>query len=158
MIKAVLAPYLLVLALVTVGKPFVEVPFLWHSSAHRVRKLELIPFGDLFTTVPWWGSITNIVFNVALFVPFGMLVAMLVAYQPHPVRRTVLIAGGVSLGIEVLQFIFRLGFTDIDDVILNVLGAWLGARLVCFHAVSKRMAMLVTGFLTFLVLGLLRVS
>lgn len=39
-----------------------------------------------------------------------------------------MIAAGVSLGIEITQFLFSLGFTDIDDLILNSLGGWVGAK------------------------------
>lgn len=146
------------LAVVTVGKPFFELPPIWSSRAHRVRKLELIPFSDLFTSTPWWGSITNILFNVALFVPFGLLVAMLLAFQPFPRRRTMWIVGAVSLGIETTQYIFRLGFSDIDDIILNVLGAWIGATIVADRTIRKRTAVILTALFSLLVLGLIRVG
>lgn len=142
----------------TVGKPFFELPPLWRSQAHRVRKLELIPFSDLFTSTPWWGSITNIIFNVALFVPFGLLVALLLAFHPFPRRRTMWIAGAVSLSIEATQFVFRLGFTDVDDLILNVCGAWIGATIVYNRTIRNRTAVALTALFSMLVLGMLRVS
>lgn len=147
----------MVLALVTIGKPFLALPPIWNSRGHRIRKLELIPFGDLFTTVPWWGSITNIIFNLALFVPFGLLVMMLLSFEPFPRRRTVWIAAGTSLAIEVTQYIFRLGFTDIDDVILNTVGAWLGATIVAHRTIRKRTAIILTTMFSVLILSLLRV-
>lgn len=144
------------LAVVTVGKPFFEIRPLWRSSVHRVRRLELIPFSEFLTATPRWGSITNVIFNVALFVPFGLLVALLLAYQPFPVKRTVWIAAGVSLFIEVTQFVFRLGFSDIDDIILNVFGAWCGAMLAAKHKLSKRAALALTFGASVLVLSLIR--
>ncbi|QGU03248.1 VanZ like family protein [Corynebacterium kalinowskii] len=146
------------LAVVTVGKPFFELYPLWSSRAHRVRKLELIPFEDFFTSTPWWGSITNLIFNVALFVPFGLLVVMLLEFEPFPRRRTLWIAGGVSLAIETAQYVFRLGFSDIDDLILNVVGAWIGATIVSHRRIRKRTAIILTAAVSMLVLGLLRFS
>lgn len=145
------------LAVVTVGKPFFELRPLWHSRAHRVRKLELIPFSDLFTTVPWWGSITNIIFNVVLFVPIGVLLKRLLSYQPFPLRKTLLIAAGISLAIETTQYVFRLGFSDIDDLILNVAGAWIGATLLARQSISLRAALVMTATASVLVLALVRV-
>lgn len=144
------------LAVVTVGKPFFEIRPLWRSSVHRVRRLELIPFSEFLTSTPRWGSITNVIFNVALFVPFGLLVAMLLAYRPFPRRRTVWIAAGVSLLIEVTQFVFYLGFSDIDDIILNVIGAWCGATLAVKHTVTRRTALALTFGAIVLVFSLLR--
>ena len=67
-------------------------------------------------------SIQNIN-NILVFIPFGAL---------FPVRRwkplfvTVLL---FSIAIEVVQYIFNLGWCEIDDVIHNVLGCMIGYGL-----------------------------
>ncbi|WP_068801445.1 VanZ family protein [Corynebacterium phoceense] len=37
------------------------------------------------------------------------------------------IAAGLSVGIEVTQYIFALGYSDVDDVLFNTAGAAMGA-------------------------------
>lgn len=41
-----------------------------------------------------------------------------------------------SLGIEATQFIFNIGVTDIDDVILNIIGGSIG--LLLLHQLKKK--------------------
>ncbi len=43
---------------------------------------------------------------------------------------TILLAMALSLGIEITQYVFSLGFSDVDDLVFNTLGASLGAFLV----------------------------
>jgi hypothetical protein len=66
----------------------------------------------------------NVVGNVAMFVPVGWLLAVLVGRRR--VLRALFACVGLSMAIEVTQlFVGR--FSDIDDVILNTTGAVLGA-------------------------------
>ena len=58
----------------------------------------------------------------------------------RPARRTILlhatiISAGLSLSIEILQYICALGRTDIDDLLFNTLGGFLGAGIA---AISGR--------------------
>ncbi len=65
--------------------------------------------------------------NIALFVPFGWLVPMLWP-RLRSVWTIVLLAAVTSLAIEVSQLLFILGRqSSIDDVLLNVTGALIGA-------------------------------
>lgn len=43
------------------------------------------------------------------------------------VRGTVLVGFLTSLAIEIAQYVFALGYSDIDDLLMNTLGAFLGA-------------------------------
>ncbi|GED68553.1 hypothetical protein BRE01_22550 [Brevibacillus reuszeri] len=67
----------------------------------------------------------NLFGNIALFMPLGMLLPLLFpTFQSiHRIFFTALLA---SLGIEFLQFLFALGSFDVDDLLLNVVGALLG--------------------------------
>jgi glycopeptide antibiotics resistance protein len=69
-------------------------------------------------------GVFNVVGNVAVFVPLGWLLALVIR------RRPILVAAEVGFGlsavVEVLQS-FTGRITDIDDVILNGSGAVLGA-------------------------------
>lgn len=84
---------------------------------------------ELINLVPFSNEIDIVAYalNVVLFVPFGLLVPMI--WQNMGKLRGVLLgAFGFTLLIEVSQLLnFR--STDIDDVILNVLGAAVGFGL-----------------------------
>lgn len=70
--------------------------------------------------------------NVLLFFPLGILLPLL--WRRLRFRRGLLIALGASITIELLQYVSRAWgshrLADIDDVILNVVGACLGMALV----------------------------
>ena len=73
--------------------------------------------------------VINTLGNVVLFLPLGILLP-LVSSRFHLLKRVLLLALCLSLSIELLQFMLRfLGnarAVDIDDVLLNTLGACLG--------------------------------
>ena len=70
--------------------------------------------------------------NFVLFIPLGILIPLI--WRRLRFRSGMLIATGVSISIELLQYLSRaLGSqrtADVNDVILNVLGASLGLALV----------------------------
>ena len=47
----------------------------------------------------------------------------------YSLKKTVQIALIVSVSIECLQYLFNIGVVDIDDVILNVVGSYIGYLL-----------------------------
>ena len=71
----------------------------------------------------------NTLGNVALFMPLGILLP-LVDTRFRSLKRVLLLALCLSLTIETLQFALRFvgnpRAVDIDDVLLNTLGACLG--------------------------------
>ena len=67
------------------------------------------------------------ILNVLLFVPIGFLAAC--GLQGLTWKKVLLLGGGLSVCIEVLQFIFKKGFCETDDVIHNVLGCLIGYGL-----------------------------
>ena len=64
-------------------------------------------------------SIQNIN-NILVFIPFGAL------FPGKNWKWLLLIAVLLSAGIEAVQYVFNLGWCEIDDVICNVLGAAVG--------------------------------
>ena len=70
-------------------------------------------------------SFENLVGNVAVFVPFGFMLPW--AEEPFRKRWKVLLNAFVFVaGIEVFQLISAFGVFDVDDILLNCLGAMLG--------------------------------
>ncbi|WJY69082.1 VanZ like family protein [Corynebacterium auris] len=107
---------------ITVGKAYVDGP-LWDASVQALREIRLIPLQEFSQPTVWYGPWLNFLGNVALFVPVGLLAR----------RRAVPVGAGLSLAIELTQFVTATGYTDIDDLIFNTLGAalggWLAGRL-----------------------------
>lgn len=69
-------------------------------------------------------SVWDIVLNVVLFLPLGILVKLL--YSSLSFGKMLLIAVGFSLCIETSQYVFEKGIAQIDDVMHNAIGAMIG--------------------------------
>lgn len=62
--------------------------------------------------------------NIIWFVPFGFLLKKLTRLTT---AKIIFFGFLLSLFIEVMQFIFGVGVSEIDDLLLNTLGALIGA-------------------------------
>ena len=117
---------LMAIAVATVGKPFIDIPGVVDASAHARRSLDLQMFNGFNNPHPWWGPWTNTFGNIALFMPLGACLVVL-GQNSRLVRfgrgGTILLAMALSLGIEITQYVFSLGFSDVDDLVFNTLGA-----------------------------------
>lgn len=67
------------------------------------------------------------ILNVLLFMPIGFLAGC--GLRGMTFKKVLLIGGGLSVFIELLQFVFKKGFCETDDVIHNVLGCIIGYGL-----------------------------
>lgn len=77
----------------------------------------------------------NIVGNIAAFVPLGFFFSLLCCKKR--LLGTMLCSLLVILGIETAQLLFQIGIFDVDDILLNGIGALLGwcvSRLWFFRA------------------------
>lgn len=90
------------------------------------RSLNLIPFGA--SMMQNGGiSLSEIVFNALFFVPLGMYLSFLnVAKKPW---QGILVGFAVSIAFEAVQFAFKIGASDITDVIMNTLGTAIGVLI-----------------------------
>lgn len=129
LIMGVLVAYATVVLALTTLKSFFTIGLLWKPENQRVRSLELVPFDAFLGGGGWFGPVFNTLGNIALFVPLGMLAVMLWRRSTRPVLRATLAGLLFSLAIETTQFLFALGRSDIDDLLLNTLGAAVGAGL-----------------------------
>ncbi|MBR3431625.1 MAG: sugar transferase [Clostridia bacterium] len=80
----------------------------------------------LFTVAKWWqreDMILQIIANILMFVPLGLLLSPTMGW------RSILFGLGFSLCIELCQLLFSCGFSEIDDVIHNTLGVFIGYSL-----------------------------
>lgn len=67
---------------------------------------------------------SNLVGNVVLFIPFSIISVVVFNIQSR--ARIILLSFGLSFVVELLQYVFRVGVADIDDILLNVTGALIG--------------------------------
>ncbi len=73
--------------------------------------------------------------NVLFFIPIGFLFCLLV--RKHKVGFTLLVGLGFSLVIELSQYFFKRGAFDVDDLINNTIGTFIGC-LLCMVWDAKR--------------------
>lgn len=62
--------------------------------------------------------------NVLAFIPLGLLLGW--AFYKHSFVKTIMVGFMVSVTVESLQFCFKRGFSEINDVINNTLGCAIG--------------------------------
>lgn len=73
------------------------------------------------------GYLEQIVLNVLLFVPLGIIGASLIKNEKKYLYGIVLGIGGlISACIEILQYQLQCGLSELDDIISNTLGMFLG--------------------------------
>lgn len=119
----VIALSVVVIAIVTLGKPFVEIPGLVHGAAHAVRSIDMQLFDGFDSPNYWYAPWTNSIGNIALFMPF----AAGIYARTKSFLAAVVASFVASVGIEITQYVFALGYSDIDDLFFNTVGGVLGA-------------------------------
>ena len=70
-------------------------------------------------------TLTNIAGNIAAFVPLGLLFPSIIK-RLNKFLIVISITTFTSLAIEIMQYVLEVGISDIDDLILNVLGGAVG--------------------------------
>ena len=79
----------------------------------------------------------EVVLNILVFLPVGFLLTL--TFRGISWWHALLIGCGISVSIEVLQFILKRGLSEFDDVFSNTLGCLigLGAYKMIEYAVSR---------------------
>lgn len=98
----------------------------WQAS-HSWETIQCVPLIGTISMLRYglWDFIYPVVGNIIWFLPFGMMLSFLFANR-FTRKKAMRMAFFLSLSIEAGQWFFGTGISDIDDVILNVAGAWLG--------------------------------
>ena len=92
--------------------------------------INLIPFrtiGEYFSNQRgFWHNFlnVNIIWNIIAFVPFGLYLPIVRGNRKIAVYLAWIFL--FSLSAEIIQWFFRVGVADIDDITLNCLGGFLG--------------------------------
>ena len=97
----------------------------------RAYQYNLIPFVEIRRfwvyreQLGTFAVFTNLVGNVVGFVPYGLLLPVIFR-NFRSGGRIVLSGFALSLTVEIIQLITKVGSFDVDDLMLNTLGAFLG--------------------------------
>ena len=104
---------------------------LWVTLFFR-EPMKVRIFRGLFWEIEM-GYWNNNIQNILLFIPLGFLIGG---------KRGIIAGVLLSIGIELTQYIFRLGYCELDDVLNNTIGAAIGSLL--FKKFGKRIEQLCT--------------
>ncbi len=107
-----------------------------HSYEHEKN---LIPFQVLrdfrrISDIGVFNYFSNLIGNILLFVPIAFIFISI--FRIYKLSAILIFSFLLSFAIESLQYIFEVGYADVDDIILNVTGAAVGYHL--YHAFERR--------------------
>lgn len=77
-------------------------------------------------------TFTELALNILIFVPVGYLLARLSVH-----KRWIVLGGSflITLSIELLQLVLKRGFFELSDILLNMVGAFLGYNI--YRVISR---------------------
>ncbi len=85
---------------------------------------EIRRFVEYRETLGLFEVFTNLFGNILIFLPYGFFIS--VASSCRGFFMTLFYSFGLSLGVEIFQFLTRVGSFDVDDLLLNTIGGLLG--------------------------------
>lgn len=114
------------------------------AAEERVYRYNLSPFIEIRRfwiyreQLGVFAVVTNLLGNVIGFIPYGFILPV-IARKCRSGFFIILSGFGISLLVETIQLITKVGCFDVDDLILNTLGAALGylAFAVCNYLRRK---------------------
>ena len=120
------------------------------NGGDSVRMIRLVPFD-------WLGNylsgkrtlrttLKNVLGNILLFVPLGVILPLL--HDKITLKKCVAIGAALSLLAETAQYVFGMGISDIDDIITNTFGTFLGAGI--YYGLFRRLKGSHTAIIIFL--------
>ena len=86
-----------------------------------IKRIFTHPLSDAKT----FRDFRNLAGNVVLFVPLGWILPYFLPFA-RKTKGFLLSAAALILLVELIQAFTLLGFCDFDDLLLNVLGGWIG--------------------------------
>lgn len=101
------------------------------TYSERAYHYNLIPFHEIMRfikyrhVIGWQAVALNIWGNIIAFMPFGSFLPIY-SSRCRNVWMTVLYSFELSLLVELLQLVFKVGSFDVDDLLLNTIGGLLG--------------------------------
>ena len=98
---------------------------------HEANIVRLLPLVSTIifvqNTTSWESIIINLFGNIIMFIPFGFLGWLNAKYFSF--KKLIVDFLSALIIVEALQYFTRLGVFDIDDLVLNSLGVWIGFQM-----------------------------
>lgn len=99
---------------------------MWHRTS-GTRSIEWIPFITFAKAKIQPEYYRTMLMNVFLFYPFGLTFPFVISDRTKYVfLKSTLTACALSIIIETLQFVLCVGYSEMDDIIMNTIGAAIG--------------------------------
>ena len=101
------------------------------TYSERAYHYNLVPLKEIARFVKYWrvlgmkAVLLNILGNVAAFLPFGFFLPVIWVRTRHW-YITVLLSFAMSLLVETMQLVGKVGSFDVDDLLLNTIGGFAG--------------------------------
>ena len=111
---------------------------LTRAELNTVRGYNLVPFTEIFRyEIGSEAFFMNVVGNIVIFIPFGYLISTYI--KPKKVLPILIVSVVSSATVEFVQLCIGRSF-DVDDIILNSLGAIIGFLIyVALNAIKKHL-------------------
>lgn len=93
-------------------------------NAYETSRFEIHPFWSYTQDVLFIDNIMNVI----VFMPIGFLTG--ITSKERRWWKVLLIGGGISLMIEIMQYLYNRGLAETDDVMHNILGCMIGYGLL----------------------------
>lgn len=101
------------------------------TYSERAYHYNLVPLKEIMRFIRYrkvlgtYAVVLNLVGNIIAFMPFGTFLP--IYYERcRKMWYTVLYSFELSLVVEILQLVFKVGSLDVDDLILNTIGGLFG--------------------------------
>lgn len=101
------------------------------TYSERVYHYNLVPFHEIKRFLQYYevlgmpAVMLNLAGNVAAFVPFGFFLPVF-SERCRKIFNTVFYSFELSLLVELIQLVTKVGSFDVDDIILNTIGGAIG--------------------------------
>lgn len=118
-------------------------------TTYQSRSLNLLPFAGYGA-----GGWREMIENLVVFVPLGLLLS--INFKRLGIWQKLAYMFVFSVTVEIMQFVFAIGTTDVTDVIMNTLGGLLG--VAAYGLVRKRMDSQKLNLVIVITLGVLLVA
>ena len=112
---------------------------------HENYRYNLIMFQEIMRyynlgmrTGSWSLFVLNVIGNIVVFMPIGMFLPSLFA-RCRNIFLTTIVSLEISLCVEVVQLITKVGSFDVDDLLLNTLGGICGYIVYMVYRSIKRL-------------------
>ena len=117
---------------------------LWRRSKGEAAELLLTPFVSFAKAQTQPEYYRTMFMNILLFLPLGLSLPHALSYRTHhKLLFTALTGILLSVGVEAIQYFFRLGKCETDDVIMNTVGVLLGMTSygICYlcHRIASKL-------------------